>query len=581
MKTHTKLILKYSTLTLVILGGLYYLVPIVINNIGAYFSNLNFEKRITSRQGLPSFTYYISSQGNDQNDGKSLETAWKTIQKINETEFNPGDSILLEGSSIFVGNIEFDKNDVGLPERPITIRSFGDGRATIDGNMGDGIKIINTQGYQISNINIRGKGYDLNNGSGIAVINDMFGDRKLDYITIDSMDVSGFGYWGILIDGNKNKSGFKNVSIEYCDVHENGDAGLYVYGEFNLFSSEYAHSNVKITNIKSFDNPGRSESTTNTGSGIVISDTDSGLIEKCIAYNNGFLCHAEMGGPVGIWAWDSNNIVIQHNESYDNKTASSKDGGGFDLDGGMTNSILQYNYSHDNDGAGLFLAQFTFARKHRNNIVRYNVSYNDGKKNNYGGIEVWGICEQSIIHNNTVIFCQSSDTGSAAFILRPNDELGDSNKKLPTNITITNNIFISNGNTNLVSAIDALPTIKFIGNNYFNINGNTNFLWNLKSYKSLSEWREETYQETMTSKNYGFSIDPELNYKDTFGILNNQFRKINVNHFMLKPNSPMIDAALHMNPNLTQSKALTDIKGIPIPQSTKADIGAHEFKGNK
>ena len=47
----------------------------------------------------------------------------------------------------------------------------------------------------------------------------------------------------------------------------------------------------------------------------------------------------------------------------------------------MKNSVMQYNYSHDNDGAGYLLAQFTYAREFTNNIVRYNISENDGRKN--------------------------------------------------------------------------------------------------------------------------------------------------------------------------------------------------------
>ena len=59
------------------------------------------------------------------------------------------------------------------------------------------------------------------------------------------------------------------------------------------------------------------------------------------------------------------------------------------LDGGVRNSIVQYNYSHDNDGAGYLLAQFEGGRAFYNNVIRYNVSENDGQKNSYGGIHLW------------------------------------------------------------------------------------------------------------------------------------------------------------------------------------------------
>ena len=71
---------------------------------------------------------------------------------------------------------------------------------------------------------------------------------------------------------------------------------------------------------------------------------------------------------MGIWTYNSNDVLIQYNESYDNK-AGHIDGDGFDLDGGTTNSILQYNYSHDNDGAGILEAQFAKAQPSTGNIT--------------------------------------------------------------------------------------------------------------------------------------------------------------------------------------------------------------------
>jgi hypothetical protein len=66
---------------------------------------------------------------------------------------------------------------------------------------------------------------------------------------------------------------------------------------------------------------------------------------------------------------------------------------------------MQYNYSHDNTGAGYLLAQFANARAFSNNIVRYNISQNDSRKGNYAGIHFWnggsGISNTSV-YNNTI-----------------------------------------------------------------------------------------------------------------------------------------------------------------------------------
>ena len=59
-------------------------------------------------------------------------------------------------------------------------------------------------------------------------------------------------------------------------------------------------------------------------------------------------------------------------------TANNADGGGFDLDGATTNSVLQYNVSWNNNGYGYQLYDF-FWGPHQNNTARYNVTIDDAK----------------------------------------------------------------------------------------------------------------------------------------------------------------------------------------------------------
>jgi hypothetical protein len=59
----------------------------------------------------------------------------------------------------------------------------------------------------------------------------------------------------------------------------------------------------------------------------------------------------------------------------------------FDIDGGCTNCVLQYNYSHDNEGSGFQSGPFAGCSPLGDNTIRYNISENDAKKNtdNTGG----------------------------------------------------------------------------------------------------------------------------------------------------------------------------------------------------
>src|SRR5262249_16919963 len=151
---------------------------------------------------------------------------------------------------------------------------------------------------------------------------------------------------------------------------------------------------------------------------------------------------------------------IQHNECYGNRTAGSKDGGGFDLDGGVTRSVLQYNYAHDNDGAGYLLAQFPGAPPFGGNLVRYNISPNDGTRNNYGGIHLAGDLRAALIFNNTVYMAPAPRGVPAAVRF---DRYGT----ITRNIRFGNNIFETTGGVPIIDVPLVQQDLSFLGNDYF------------------------------------------------------------------------------------------------------------------
>jgi len=148
-----------------------------------------------------------------------------------------------------------------------------------------------------------------------------------------------------------------------------------------------------------------------SGSGILVGHVTNATIEYCEAMGNGWDMPRPGNGPVGIWGYESDRLTIQYCFSHDNKTSpEGLDGGGFDFDGGITNSLMQYNLAMNNEGAGYGLFQFGGATEWNNNIVRYNVSINDGIKNSHAGIYVWcdpynkdvPLCETKV-HDNLII----------------------------------------------------------------------------------------------------------------------------------------------------------------------------------
>jgi parallel beta-helix repeat protein len=75
--------------------------------------------------------YYISSAGNDTNNGLSSTTPWKTIAKVNSSFsiMKPGDRILFNRGDSFYGTITVTKP--GSAGNPITIGAYGTGTGPI------------------------------------------------------------------------------------------------------------------------------------------------------------------------------------------------------------------------------------------------------------------------------------------------------------------------------------------------------------------------------------------------------------------------------------------------------------------
>ena len=394
--------------------------------------------------------YYISKAGNDDNDGLTLVSSWATLLPANKRNLVPGDRILLEGGSRFAGPLLFDSEDHGTKETPILVTSYGEGRATIDAGIGPGVVAQNTAGIVISKINIIGRGRNDNRSDGINFSNDLPGATKLERIEIDEVEIGGFGSNGISIGGWNGESGFKDIRITRAVIHDNGLNGLITYAQ-----EPYTHERVYVGHVQSFGNSGSPDSfpNTNSGFGIVLGGVREGTIEWSIAHHNGWLGDA----GVGIWTYASKLVTIQHNESFENRTIGFHDGGGFALDGGVTDSVLQYNYSHDNDGAGYGLFQYQDAPPWSRNKVQYNLSIDDGRKNGYGGIQIWnggsGLSHAEIAENVVAMGSSHEGTPSALLFL---DNTSD--------FFVHDNMFIVFGKTELLTLTPGQTNLRFRGN---------------------------------------------------------------------------------------------------------------------
>lgn len=484
-----KKVALFSTVSLTTIFGLIGAAP-------SAFADSNVSSSQSVSQGQ---TFYVSPNGSDQNSGTSPQQAWKTISRVNSQALVAGDSVLFQGGQSFSGNLYLSPTEQGSTSAPITIGSYGTGHATILAGTGAGIYAYDTAGITIQHLDITGSGPDTNTDNGISFYNDLSGATILNNIQIIDDNITGFHKGGITIGAYNAtaNNGYNNIVINGVHAWSDGDHGISLWGNFVGFQNTVTNSNVTIENCVANDNLGLSSATGNTGSGIVLGQTGNGVIENCQSYDNGLDDTYPSGGPAGIWAWDSNDITIKDNVSHDNHTSCGADGDGFDFDGGVTNSIMENNISYNNDGAGYLLCQFYYAGPWGNNIVRDNISTNDGRKNNYSSLQVypsWGEdMNTAQVYDNTFVMSPNAGESPSVVWLNPNGGTVE-------NFNIHNNNFVSNQGVPLVTTVNnsnppyQATGFTFSNNSYQTVQGPFVINWNGTVYNSLQAWTSATGQ---------------------------------------------------------------------------------------
>jgi hypothetical protein len=74
-------------------------------------------------------TYYVSNSGNDFSPGILESQPWQTIEKVNNSVFQPGDSILFEKGDVWHGQIKPVSS--GIEGNPIKFETYGEGEKPI------------------------------------------------------------------------------------------------------------------------------------------------------------------------------------------------------------------------------------------------------------------------------------------------------------------------------------------------------------------------------------------------------------------------------------------------------------------
>lgn len=80
-------------------------------------------------QYLEATNYFVSNNGNDSDNGKSPEKAWKTIERVNERNLKPGDTVFFHRGSIFMGELLIQYS--GEENNPIVFTAYGEGKKPV------------------------------------------------------------------------------------------------------------------------------------------------------------------------------------------------------------------------------------------------------------------------------------------------------------------------------------------------------------------------------------------------------------------------------------------------------------------
>jgi hypothetical protein len=505
-------------------------------------------------------TYYVSSSGSDSASGTSSSSPWRTISRVNKQSLHSGDKVLFKGGNSFSGGIYLPSSEGG-----VTISTYGSGKATINSGSSRGIDIAQTAGVHISNLNIVGNGMYNNSSSGIHLHID-WGNVDKSGFYVNNVEVRGYGHHGIEIYANGNRgSSLSNVSITNCQLHDNKWGGLKATADH--------HNNNKnwtISHVAAYNSPGDSGRGDVTGNGIFVADVDGALIDHYRAFNNG----QHGAAPVGIWSAGSNRVTIQYCESYNNHSRSISDGGGFDFDWDTNNSVMQYNYSHGNDGPGYLLGAGSHGSD--SNVIRYNITENDGRRNGRAGIQFWGNVTNAKVYNNTVFISYTGNSNTAAFFAHDSGSGG----KEPRNCQIVNNIFTTTNGAkviNLWSGPANAGGIKFAGNDYYTYGGSFHLQYGNNSYSSLSSWRSAKGQEKVNGAATGYQGDPKLNSAGHGGTVGNTNYLGSLWAYKLQSSSPLVNRGTSQ-PSFLSSVVKTDFYGGSSLLGGHYDIGADECR---
>jgi len=483
-------------------------------------------------------TYFVDAvNGNDSLDGLSQGTAWKTLQKVNTQLFGAGDTILLKRGCLW-NNSQLLPQGSGLLGRPILVSSYGEGAIPV---INGGAKYLTTvllynqQYWEVENLELTNHSATDSTSTryGVYVLGYNIGAVKHIFLrNLIVHDVNGnrgsktCGGIFFEVTGLMTPTWFDSLIVEGCDIFDVSPVGI---ASNSSWSSRTLTTNTNwypSVNIFLKDNSIRRT----VRNGMIVRVCRGAVVEHNLFQE----CAKDSSGNA-VFAFNCDSTVMQYNEATLTRfNPNDDDAGGFDADYRCKKTIIQYNYSHDNEYGGIVVVSDASGNSTFNDstVVRYNVLRN----NQNHAIRISGNVTNTSIYNNTVY----SSYGTGAVIVVWHKSWGG----YCANTQYSNNIF----------------EIQRLGSS-FQLGGSTNTLFDYNLFHGVHTAGEPADQHKIFA-------DPLFKAPDSVGD-----GWETASGLQLQSSSPAINSGISL-----PGHSVKDYLGNPVPSDSLVDRGAFEYQ---
>ncbi len=539
----------------------------------------------------PGRAYYVRPGGSDSNPGTSPELAWRSLNRLALQRFEPGDAVLFEGGRTFTGSLLLTPATNGATAaHPLRLGSFGPGRAVISSPGTGGITALDVAALRIENLVFDG-GNPQAGGFGIAFIGS--GPAVKEGIFVADVEIRNYSI-SLFVSSDSIPGGFRDIRLERLHVHGNG-AGPNLFGHWAVpaaaSGNHYGIEKVLVRGLHAHGNTGFG--IPDSGAALVLMNARDVVVEDCVIRDNGGDSPSPAGGANGasaITIYDGADVVLQRNEIFHQRYSPTTQADNSGIDIWAVDSVVQYNYIHDNEGWGMTLGGSDPSGDPGANWpserlkIRYNVFENNGRQLprpkpfvNFMGAQllIFGKPRDFDIHNNT-FFSRRVEPPIHPARVEGMVYLYGVPGTAPVNIRLRNNIFVAGDNVAFVEVAspEVSAGLRFENNAYLDGPATGRITWGAARYDSLAAWSAATGQEPVVREGRAADhlCDPGrggTRYPDPPGSLA---------AYNLRPGSPLIDAGLDLRALFGLDPGPRDFRGSPLPAGPRFDIGAHEWR---